>query len=93
MSLVTSTPTIKVVAVCKDYAAPTGLCPSPIGWDLSRLGSDERNLAKPKAREGRASGRERVIGWRSGVRVLIWFVVLQRCRAYGAAESANRHCR
>jgi hypothetical protein len=28
--------------------------------DLSRLGIGERNLAKPKAREGRASGRERV---------------------------------
>jgi hypothetical protein len=30
--------------------------------DLSRLGNDERNLPKAKAREGRASGRERVIG-------------------------------
>jgi hypothetical protein len=30
------------------------------GVDLSRLGSGERNSANPKAREGRASGRERV---------------------------------
>jgi hypothetical protein len=28
--------------------------------DLSRLESGERNLVKPKAREGRVSGRERV---------------------------------
>ena len=28
--------------------------------DLSRLGNGERNSAEPKAREGRASGRERV---------------------------------
>ena len=29
-------------------------------WDLRRLGSGERNAAKPQAREGRASGSERV---------------------------------
>ena len=33
---------------------------NPEGVDLSRLGNGERNSAKPKAREGRASGRERV---------------------------------
>ena len=37
--------------------------PSPrLSGDLSRLGSGERNAAKPQAREGRASGHERVIG-------------------------------
>ena len=33
---------------------------NPEGVDLSRLGNGERNSAKPKAREGRASGSERV---------------------------------
>jgi hypothetical protein len=28
--------------------------------DLNRLGSDERNLARPKVRQDRVSGRERV---------------------------------
>src|SRR5262245_3396999 len=44
--------------------SPT-ILPLPQG-DLSRLGNGERNSAKPKARQGRASGRERVS---AGVRV------------------------
>jgi len=40
-----------------------------LGGDLSRLGNGERNLPQAKAREGRASGRERVhAGMRASVK-------------------------
>jgi hypothetical protein len=39
-----------------------------LGGDLNRLGSGERNSAKPKARKSRANGRERVhVRMRAGV--------------------------
>jgi len=71
----------------KDYAAPTGLCSSPIGWDLSRLGSGERNLPKAKARRAERAGASESLDGRRQVRDLVFLVlVLQICRADGAGD-------
>jgi len=42
---------------------PQIILPRPWERDLRHLGNDERSLAEPKARKGRASRRGRVIGW------------------------------
>jgi len=49
-------PSLERLGYCQRICRPTGLGSSPSGWDLSRLGSGERNLPKAKARRAERAG-------------------------------------